>query len=117
MLKSRIYRNIIMKRLLLLLIVSLYLQRFYIDLGFALKPFMLVLFLLGVFFFITKLKLNLKTFNYEVFFLLFWIFSIIRGYFSVYKIEYFRMFLGFIIVLILYIFSSNIVKFVKKEDI
>lgn len=107
--KNKVSVNLIFKVLFFLLLTSLYLQKFNIDIGFSLKPFMIVLSIIVFIFMLFKIKIINKCFIYEYFFLTFFVFSVIRGYFSYYKIVYFRLFLGFIIVFLLYVFSSSII--------
>lgn len=103
--------------LLFSLFLSIYLQKFYIDIGFAFKPFMIVLGLIIYIYLIFNLKIAKKMYLFEKLFLLFFAYSLIRGYFSIDKIKYIRLAVVLIMGCIIYIFASNFIYKLKQITI
>jgi len=102
-------RNYLFIILFTILLLSLYMEKFYLEVGFALKPFIISLFILVFCVIVFDIKLINKLYNYEKIFLIFFSYTIIRGSFSKFKLPYFRLFLGFLIIFTFYYFVSILV--------
>lgn len=94
--------------LLFCLVLSTYFQRYYIDIGFALKPFMIFMLLIPLVYLVFEIGMLRKTYVYERWFLLFLLYSCLRGYFSSDVVSSFRLILGFAVILTYYSFVSNL---------
>ena len=110
-------KKVINTLLFFLILLALYFQKFYIEIGFGLKPFMFILGSIILFYILFNFKVVNRIYLYEKFIILFFLYSIIRGCFSVDKINYIRLSLGFVIVFLLYFFVSNIVYNIDKKAI
>lgn len=97
------------------LILSMYFLIFSVDIGVNIRPIMI--FLIPGFFIIIFKGIKINILNYEKVFLIFVLYSLIRGVFSQDKEGFIRMFLGYFFVLLVYIISDNIFRNINIKDL
>ena len=100
------------------IVSSIFMVELGIDVGFVIKPYMIINILVFISIFcILKLKLNTCIYRYEVVFLIFYIYSSIRGVFSYNPYMSFRLMIGMAICIALYITVYNIVYLIDIEKV
>lgn len=102
--KDRLLTN-----LLFILIFSIYLMKFNLDIGVSLKPFMLGLVIAFMLYIYNNRAFISKLYNYEKVYIIFIFYAIIRGGFSIDNLNATQLSIGFIIIIVLYLLVSNII--------
>ena len=100
-----------------LLIGSVFYHKFGLYMGFSLKPFMITLAIVFFFCLAQRVKLISKLYLYESLFLVFLLYSTLRGLFSQDLVSFFRLVLGFVIVLSYYWFTSSLTSKLSADKI
>lgn len=109
--------SILISAFLFALLVSLYFQKFYFYVGFAFKPYMVVLALIIVYivYFRQEQEMISRMYAYEYVFLIFGIYTMWRGYFSEENVLSLRITIVMLIGIALYVFVSSLAYSIDDE--
>lgn len=104
---------------LLALLLGLYFQKFYLYVGFALKPYMFVLAAVMVYFATVGRRREVisRLYAYEYAFLLYCVYAMWRGYFAQDNVLALRITIVLIIGLVLYLFASSLAYGMEEETL